>query len=170
MRAVSGCGWPELAVAVVVLVAALLGTKSAVNRTCEVGWGDGSVHNFGAASVGASVDDASGNAATRDQNAERMGPVISTALGINQRGAPELGRDDHQGPSQESAIVQVCEQGGCPLIQLWQRDSQPFVDVPVVVPAIVDNSYDARTCLDEAPGVLQALSERVKSVSVPGAG
>jgi hypothetical protein len=49
------------------------------------------------------------NSASRERDSEALGPVISSACGVDFRGAPELAQCGHHRISQEAALLQILD-------------------------------------------------------------
>ena len=122
--------------------------------------------------VGRAVDGAALDAAAGHDDGESLGVVIAAgvvvAVLVFGGLAAEFAAPDDEGAVEETALLEVGEEGGERAVDLAGFGGEFFVEVLVVVPAVVPDLDDADAALDEAAGDEELLA--LLAGAVGGAG
>src|SRR5438552_10863769 len=88
-------------------------------------------------------------AATGQSNAEDLGVMIAPGSSIDLRRAPKFGSDHHQCGIEQTALVEIPNQGGEGLVEFGHLSVKRIFDVVVVVPTSVSKGNKEHSCLDQ---------------------
>ena len=103
-------------------------------------------------------------------HAENPRPVVATSRLVDPGRPSELGGDRHQGGLEQTAIVQIRDQGSQGMVKDRNLAGQRGSNVEVGIPGAVLQRYEPHTRLDQPPCQQHPHARRPVAVSFAGCG
>ena len=112
--------------------------------------GEGVLVGLGAGGVGGAVNGAALEAAAGEEDGEDAGPMVAAGVFVDLGGAAELRGDHDEGGIEETAAVEVADEGGVAFVEGGELALDAGADVDMVIPSAIDEGDEADAAFDEA--------------------